>query len=159
MRPIHFTATTLLTLTPEQIANRIAAVESWTDFRGYGIVPGIRSARYEWSTDSMEGARVRVENLNGARHVAEIIRWDVPRSVVLRRSDFSPPLRRLAAYIQEEWTFEEHPGGTLVRRTFTLQPNGTLSRFALWIVSRFLREAVDRHLRHLSQVRPGHAPA
>jgi hypothetical protein len=160
MRPIQFTATAILTLSPEQIADRIAAVETWSDFRGYGIVPGIRSARYEWSTDSLEGARIRVENLNGSVHLEEILRWDVPRSIVMRIFDLPPPLLRgLAEEFLEEWTFEEREDGTSVRRTFTLFPRGTASRAVLWIVSLFLREAVTRHLRQLGSVRPRRVPA
>jgi len=158
MRPIQFTATALLPLAPEQIAHRIAAVESWREFRGFGIVPGIRSARYEWSTDAMEGSRIRVEHDDGSGHVEEIVRWDVPRSIVTRMSHFSLPLRRLAEFWQQEWTFEERAGGTLVRRTFTLYPRTTLSRWALWVLSRFLREAVARHLRQFRQGLPAHAP-
>lgn len=158
MRPIEFSLTALLPLSPEEIASRIADVEQWSEFDGYGIVPGIRSARYERRTDAMEGSRVRVENRDGSRHVEEIVHWELPHRIVMRLAEFSPPLRWLAEQFQEEWRFEGRAEGTWVRRTFTLHPRGGASWGVLWIISHFLRRAILRHLRELGSGRGGHLP-
>ena len=44
MKPITFACHETLPLAPEEIAEQILDVANWPDFRGYGPIPGIKSA-------------------------------------------------------------------------------------------------------------------
>ena len=43
MRPIRFSCTDTLALLPAEIAGQILDLANWTDFTGYGVLPGIKS--------------------------------------------------------------------------------------------------------------------
>jgi hypothetical protein len=64
-----------LALTPEEIAGRILDVSNWHSFRGYGPVPGVKSAVFESRAPGVVGSRVRVTNTDGSGHVEEIVEW------------------------------------------------------------------------------------
>ena len=59
MKPIAFTCTETLPLTPEDIAEQILDVTKWPAFRGYGPIPGIKSAEFETRTRLVVGSRIQ----------------------------------------------------------------------------------------------------
>jgi hypothetical protein len=149
MKPIQFRCSTTLPLPPEEIAGQILDLAKWPDFTGYGPLPGIRSAAFEVRTPEVVGTRIQVENRDGSKHVEEIVVWDLPRTVQLRMSDFSAPVSRLATHFDETWQFTPRGAATHVIREFSLHPKCRRSKVMLWIVSKFLRRAVDRHFRRM----------
>jgi hypothetical protein len=94
MKPITFTCHETLPLAPEEIAEQILDVAKWRDFRGYGPIPGIKSAEFETRTPNVVGSRIRVTNLDGSTHVEEIVEWQSDRRLQLQMGNFSKPLSR-----------------------------------------------------------------
>lgn len=149
MRPITFSCTDTLALSPAEIAGRILDLANWSDFTGYSVLPGIRAAEFEVRTSGVVGSRIRVTNTDGSRHVEEIVEWQPDCSLRLLMNEFSAPLSRLATKFVESWTFERAGTATRVTRSFELHPKSAAARPALWLISLLLRRAVARHLRQM----------
>jgi hypothetical protein len=149
MKPIQFDCTATLRGAPAEIAKQILDLARWPDFTGFGPLPGIRSASFEVRTPGVVGTRIQVVNRDGSKHVEEIVVWDPSHAVQLRMSDFSMPVARLATHFDETWRFTPQGAMTHVVREFSLHPKCGRSKFMLWIVSKFLRRAVDRHFRRM----------
>jgi len=148
-RPIRFSCCEVLPVSPAQVCQQIARVESWCEFRGYGPLPGIESAQYERRTPGMKGSRIRVRNRDGSEHVEEITEWNPRECVVLQLQEFSSPLSTFSDRFVEEWELRPGPDGTQVRRTFSLYPLSRVARVPLWVISLLLRRAVAEHLRQM----------
>jgi hypothetical protein len=110
--PITFTCKATLALAPEDIAWQILDLAKWPDFHGYGPIPGIKAAAFDLQTPGVVGTRIRVTNLDGSRHVEEIIEWQPEHRLRLEMKEFVPPLSRLATRFEETWQF-----GLKVERT------------------------------------------
>ena len=150
IQPITFCRDTTLTQSPEAICARLLELERWPEFRGYGPLPGVAVARFEKRTPEVLGSVIEVRNTDGSRHREEIVHWEPSRRVVLRLSDFSAPLSRLASHFDETWQFALIGEATHVVRCFDLFPKSRWTRFPLWILSLLLRQALDRHLRQMT---------
>jgi hypothetical protein len=149
MRPITFSCTETLPLAPEDVARQILELSNWTDFKGYGVLPGIRAAAFEVRTPGVVGTRIRVTSTDGSSHVEEVAEWEPATRLRLDMKEFSPPLSRLATGFEETWVFERLGGGTKVVRSFQLHPKSYFARPALWLISLLLRRAIARHLRQM----------
>lgn len=149
MKPIPFTCTETLPQTPEEIANQILDVTKWLDFKGYGPLPGIKTAEFEVRTPEISGSRIRVANTDGSTHVEEIVEWQLPRRLQLHMKEFSAPLSLLATRIEEIWEFEQAGNETKANRSFRMQPKNALTWPILWLISILLKKAITRHLKQL----------
>jgi hypothetical protein len=149
MKPITFACEDTLPLAPEDIARQILELTKWPDFHGYGPIPGIKTAVFDFETPVVVGTRICVTNLDGSNHVEEIVEWQPDRRVRLEFKEFSPPLSRLATTFEEIWDFERREGQTKVRRSFRLHAKSRLARFLLWMISFLLKRAIARHLREM----------
>lgn len=152
MTAISFTCKATLSLAPTEITEQILDISNWTDFKGYGPLPGIKSAEFEVKTPEIVGSRIRVHNTDGSTHVEEITEWFPERRVALRMHDFSVPLSWLATGIDETWEFQRDGETTNVVRSFQLHARSVLACPLLWLISKLLKRAIDRHL---SQMRGG----
>lgn len=146
MKPITFACHETLPLAPEEIAEQILDVTKWPDFRGYGPIPGIKSAEFETRTPDVVGSRIRVTNLDGSTHVEEIAEWQPDRRLQLQMGNFSKPLSRLATAFVETWEFERVGNETTVARSFELIAKSMLTKPVLWLISFLLKRAIARHL-------------
>lgn len=146
MRPITFACSQLISRPAVEISAAIADVARWSEFKGYGPLPGIARAEFARRTDDMVGSQVRVCNTDGSEHVEEITAWAPGRRVTMKLHGFTPPLRRLATHFIEEWDFIVQDDGTLVTRKFQMFPTQPLARPVLWLISLLFRQAVSRHL-------------
>lgn len=149
MRPITFSCTDTLALSPAEIAGRILDLAHWTEFTGYAVLPGIKGAEFEVRTPGVVGSRIRVTNTDGSSHVEEVVEWQPEHSLRLRMSEFSAPLSRLATEFVESWAFKRAGTATRVTRSFELHPKSAVARPALWLISLLLRRAIVRHLRQM----------
>lgn len=149
MKPITFSCTETVPLSPEDIARQILDLAKWTDFKGYGVLPGIKEAAFEVRTPAVVGTRIKATNTDGSSHVEEIVEWEPERRLRLDMKDFSPPLSRLSTGFVETWTFERLGNGTRVTRSFKMHPKSLLARPVLWLISFLLKRAVARHLRQM----------
>jgi hypothetical protein len=149
MKPITFACETTLAFVPEDIARQILDVTKWPDFYGYGPIPGIKAAEFDVQTPGVIGTRIRVTNLDGSRHIEEIVEWQPDRRIRLEMKEFSAPLSRLATGFEETWEFERVEGGTKVTRSFRLHAKSVLARLPVRVIAFFLKRAIARHLRQM----------
>jgi hypothetical protein len=149
VRPLTFTCTETLPLAPEDIARQMLDLAKWTEFTGYGPLPGIKAAVFETRTPGVVGTRIKVTNTDGSSHVEEVVEWEPDRRLRLDMKDFSPPLSRLATGFVETWEFERLGDGTRVTRSFEMHAKSALARPVLWLISFPLKRAVARHLRQM----------
>ncbi len=155
MKPITFACEETLGTPPERIAEQILDLTKWPDFRGYGVLPGIKAAEFEARMPEVVGSRIRVTNTDGSSHVEEVVDWEPERRLRLRMGEFSPPLSRLATGLDETWEFTLNGRHTRVVRSFELHPRSGATRPLLWLISRLLRKAIDRHLRQMRDAAVG----
>ena len=148
MKSITFSCIETLPLAPEDVARQILDLANWTNFTGYGVLPGIRAA-FEVRTPGVVGTRIKVTNTDGSNHVEEVVEWEPDRRLRLDMKEFSPPLSRWAAGSEEVWEFERFGDGTRVVRSFTLLPKSFFARPVLWLISLLLKRAIARHLSHM----------
>jgi hypothetical protein len=159
MKPITFSCEGTLDIPPADIARQILDLAKWPAFNGFGIIPGIRGAEFEVQTPAIVGSKIRVTNTDGSGHVEEIVEWQPGSRVTLHMKDFSTPLARLATAFEEIWDFETVGNSTRVIRSFKLHAQSVLTRPLLWLISLFLKRAIDRHLRQMRQdASPGENP-
>ena len=149
MKPIRFACEETLYVSPQEIAERILNLDNWSDFRGFGVLPGIKVAKFELRTPQVVGSRFKVINTDGSTHIEEIVEWQPDRRLTLHMKEFSPPLSRLATEFEETWEFERKENATKVIRSFELHAKSALSWPLLWMISILLKKAIARHLRQL----------
>jgi hypothetical protein len=149
MKPISFSCEETLSLTPEDIARQILDLTKWPDFHGYGPIPGIKVAEFEVRTPGIVGSRILVTNLDGSKHVEEIVEWQPDQRLRFHMKEFSPPLSRLATSVEETWEFERFDNETKVTRSFQMHGKSVLLRPLLRIISFLLKRAIARHLREM----------
>ena len=159
MKPITFSCTETLPFAPKDIAGQILDLVNWTDFKGYGPLPGIKAAEFENRTPSVVGTRIRVTNTDGSTHIEEVADWHPDRRLRLDMKEFSPPLSRLATGFVETWEFERVGDGTRVLRSFEMHAKSAFTRPILWMISFLLKRAIARHLRQMQvSYRPSGSP-
>ena len=56
-----------------EICQDILDTERWSEFKGYSILPGIKSAYFEVKMPEIIGSRIKVQNNDGSSHIEEII--------------------------------------------------------------------------------------
>jgi len=149
VQPIKFACEETLKLSADEVVQRILDLANWTDFQGYGVLPGIQRAEFEVRTPEIVGTRIRVTNSDGSSHVEEIVEWQSDRRLTLHMQEFSPPLSRLATRFDETWLFEPWHQETKVTRAFQLHARSALTWPLLWAISFLLKKAIARHLRQM----------
>ena len=147
MKPVEVKIAGHIRKSSAEICQEILDTERWSEFKGYSILPGIKSARFEVKTQELIGSRIRVQNDDGSSHVEEIIEWDVANRIALRFQEFDSPLRRLATHFIETWEFRKSSAGTDATRTVRMYPRGVLAWMMLIPISRMMKKAFEAHLR------------
>ena len=146
MKPIMFACKRLIPKSSAVIFAEVADTTRWSEFNGYGILPGIESASYAVRTEDMVGSRIQVLNRDGSSHVEEITAWIPAREIAMTLQDFTPPLNLVATHFTEDWHFQVEDEGTRVTRTFQMFPRFVIARPAIWLISLLFRRAIARHL-------------
>jgi hypothetical protein len=149
VRPVIFQCSRIIFRPATEISAEIANTDRWSEFKGYGILPGIESAEYESRTASMIGSRIRVRNTDGSRHVEEISKWVAGKEVSITLKEFTRPLSYVATHFVEEWRFESNETATHVIRRFQMFASGRATRPIVWLISLLFRRAIVRHLAQL----------
>jgi len=149
MKTIAFRCAETLPLAPEDIARQILDLDKWLDFRGYGPIPGIKTAMFDVHTPDVVGTRIHVTNLDGSSHVEEIVEWRPDQRIRLEFKELSPPLCRLTTGFEEIWEFKRVHGGTIAVRSFRMHAKSVLAWLPLRVIAYFLKKAIARHLREL----------
>ena len=149
MKPVTFACHETFSQTPDEISRQILDVSKWTEFRGYGPLPGIKSATFEIQTPNVVGSRIRVINQDKSTHVEEVMEWQPTQRLRLRMEEFSLPLSRLATQFLETWEFQRHGDRTKVVRSFEMHAKSFIARPILWLIAFLLKGAIARHLREM----------
>lgn len=144
-----FSCSEVLEISPDEIVRQILDLDNWSDFKGYGPLPGVKVAEYEVRAPEVIGSRFKVTNTDGSSHVEEIVEWQPDRRLTLRMQAFSPPVSRLATHFDETWEFERHGSETKVIRSLYMYARSALTRPLLWMISLLLKKAIARHLRQM----------
>jgi hypothetical protein len=147
MKPVEISVAGHVRKSAEEMCLEILDTERWPEFKGYSILPGIKSAHFEVKTSEVIGSRIKVRNADGSTHVEEIIEWDVANRIALRFQEFDSPLRRLATHFIETWEFRKSATGTDATRFMRMYPKGLFARLILIPISGLMRKAFEAQLR------------
>ena len=147
MKPIEIKIVGLIRKPSPEICQEILDTERWSEFKGYSILPGIKSAQFEVKTPQIIGSRIKVQNNDGSSHIEEIIDWDVSNGIALRFQEFDSPLRNLATHFIETWKFRASSDGTEASRIMTMYPKGVLGWLMLIPISRLMKKAFEENFR------------
>lgn len=151
MAVIEQTITATLPIPAAEICRGLLQTERWSEFTGYLVIPGIKSAAFELKTPEVLGSRIKVYNLDGSTHVEEIIEWDLGRKVALKFGEFGRPLSMLAEGFVEEWRFQPTDTGSVVTRSIRMTPTGLFGWLLLWPISLMMKQAFARQLAGLAR--------
>ena len=146
MKPIEFQCQIVMRKSAIDICNEILNVESWSDFNGYGFLPGIEKAEYRKQTDNVLGSVIQVYNSDGSKHIEEIIKWKNGGTISMKMHEFSSPVNKIATHFIENWTFTKEKNKTLLIRQFILYPKTIFTKPFLWLISKILKKAIQQHL-------------
>ncbi|GAB5496125.1 MAG: hypothetical protein Phyf2KO_12050 [Phycisphaerales bacterium] len=146
---LRYTITARFRETPEVVADTILDLAQWSSFRGWGPLPGIRSAEFLEHMPDVVGTRIGVTNTDGSRHVEEIVEWDVGHRLHIRLCEFPKPLSLLADRFDEYWIFGDTADGSLADRVIEIVPRHLLGRMVLPIIGWMLMKAIRRHITDL----------
>lgn len=150
MKPISFICTRFIPKPAAEICSEILDTNRWEEFKGYGMLPGIKNATFEIKTNNIIGSRIKVTNTDGSTHTEEIYKWIPGKEIGMKIFQFSAPLNKISSHFTEEWNFETVDTGTFTSRTFHLFPQNNLSYIALWFISFFFKRAISKHLDEMS---------
>jgi hypothetical protein len=147
MKPIEVKIVGLIQKSSAEICAEMLDTERWSEFKGYSILPGIKSAQFEIKTPGLVGSRINVQNDDGSSHVEEIIEWDAANRIALRFQEFHSPLQNLATHFIETWEFRQSPDGTEASRIMTLYPKGLFGWLMLFPISKLMKKAFEKNYR------------
>ncbi len=153
MKPINISITGVTAQSSQELCAEFLDIERWSDFKGYSILPGIKSASFEVKTPGLLGSRIRVQNSDGSGHVEEIIAWDVENKIELKFQEFQPPLQKIATHFIETWDFRKASVGTHVTRSMRMYPKGLIGWFALLPISFLMKKAFEKNLNQTSNAK------
>ena len=151
MKPITFSCEATFDATPDEIAVQILDLERWPEFKGYGVIPGIKQAEFEIGTPEIVGTRIHVTNTDGSSYINEIVEWDPETRVTLEMKEFTGAISGIAARFEDRWEFESESESTRVIRTFRLYPKSLFTRPALSLISGLLKKAICQHLEQIRE--------
>jgi hypothetical protein len=147
---ITFAITTNSSVSPAEICEGIFDVEKWTGFTGYGPLPGIRKVTKSSRQGAHVGTVFNVENTDGSKHTETVQAFDSGKRLVMKMDGFSSPLSRMTTHFIERWDFAGGDPNCHITRTFELYPKSTFATIPLWLISRLLKKAVERHTRQIT---------
>jgi hypothetical protein len=147
MKPVEIKIVGHIRKSSPEICKEILDTERWSEFKGYSILPGIKSAQLEVKTPEIIGSRIKVQNNDGSSHIEEIIEWDVANKIALKFQEFSSPLQNLATHFIETWEFSKSSNGTEVSRIMVMYPKGLLGWLMLIPISKLMKKAFEENLR------------
>jgi hypothetical protein len=147
MNPIEFEVEKTIKSSAKEICEKVLDVTEWSNFNGYGLLPGIEKAEFEKQTDKMIGSRIRVKNSDGSEHIEEILEWELGEKIVMKIHGFPTTLSFMATHFIEEWNFEKlGKDEMLVTRKFHLFPVSFLTRHFLKQTAILFETAIAEHL-------------
>ena len=146
---ISFTVEVKYFQEPQYIFDSFLQIEKWNDFKGFGIIPGIKTANFIIKTDSIKGTIIWVKNSDGSSHKEEILAFEKDTYLKIKMYDFSKPLSYFASFFIEEWALKKIEDGCKVERSMTLHSKGMISKFILKVISRSLKKAIQVHTEYV----------
>lgn len=145
-KPFRFSVNAQVELSPAEVMDQILEVSRWSDFPGYGFIPGIDKAQFQVWCDEIVDSRILVENTDGSRHVEEVVDYVSEQRICFEMKEFDSVVAHLVDHIEETWTLEADSKKTSLTRTFALHSAHWVARPLVWVVSQMLKRAVLRHM-------------
>ncbi len=142
---ITFTVEVTYHQEPCYIFDSFMQIEKWSDFKGFGIIPGIKNANYIVKSESIIGSLIQVENSDGSSHKEEIIDYKKDSYLKIKMFDFSKPLSFFSPFFIEEWALRKMEYGFKFERSMTLYSKGFFSDLILKLISISLKSAIQKH--------------
>lgn len=136
---------------PRFIFDFFIQIEKWNDFKGLGIIPGIKNANFIIKSESIQGSIIQVENTDGSSHKEELLAFEKDKYIKIKMYDFSKPLSYFANFFIEEWVLKKIEDGYKIERSMTLYSKGIFSNFILKVVSQSLKKAILKHTEYVLQ--------
>ncbi len=136
---------------PKYIFDSFLQVEKWNDFKGYGMIPGIKNAKFITKTDSIKGSLIQVQNTDGSSHKEEFLEFEENKYLKIKMYDFSRPLSIFAEYFIEEWVLRKESDHYKIERSMNLYGKGFLSKLLLSIIAKSLKNAIQKHTEYVVQ--------
>jgi hypothetical protein len=146
MKPVEIKIVGHVQKSSPEICKEILDTERWSEFKGYSILPGIKSAYFEVKTPEIIGSRIKVQNNDGSSHIEEIIEWDVANRIALRFQEFNSPLQNVATHFIETWEFRQSSNGIEASRIMTMYPKGVFGWLMLIPISKLMKKAFEKNL-------------
>lgn len=143
MKPIEISIRGYTKRSPQEICTEFLDTERWSDFKGYLMLPGIKSASFESKTPSIVGSRIKVQNTDGSSHVEEIIEWNVENKMALKFQEFDSPLKNFASHFIETWELVPTNNGTEITRSIAMYPKGGVGWLMLLPISQLMKKAFE----------------
>jgi hypothetical protein len=134
---------------PRYIFDSFMQIEKWNDFKGFGIIPGIKTANFIVKSESIKGSIIRVENTDGSSHKEEILAFEIDKYLKIKLYDFTKPLSYFSTHFLEEWALKKMEDGYKIERSMTLFSKGKISRFILKVISLILKRAIQKHTEYV----------
>jgi hypothetical protein len=147
---ITFTVGADSSISPEQICKEIFDVDRWSDFKGYGFLPGIAKVTMKSPANSIVGTEFYVENTDGSKHKETVQSFNPGKCLIMKMSYFTFPVKNIATHFIERWDFANTNSGYRINRTFELYPKNAFASLPLWLISRLLKQAVARHTHQIA---------
>ncbi len=130
-----------------EICAALLETERWSEFTGYFILPGVKSADFEVKTPEIVGSRIKVQNTDGSTHLEEIIEWEPNRQVAMKFQNFEGPVKNLATHFVETWSFEPAKEGVTATRKMAFFPKNWLGWLVLIPISQLMKKAFEKELK------------
>ena len=134
---------------PQYIFDSFMQIEKWNDFKGFGIIPGIKTANFIVKSESIKGSIIQVENSDGSSHKEEILEFEKDTYLKIKMYDFSKPLSYFATFFIEEWVLKKMDDHYKLVRSMTLHSKGMISNFILKVISNNLKYAIQKHTEYV----------
>ena len=148
MKPVEVKIVGHIQKSSQEICEEILDTERWSEFKGYSILPGIKSAQFEVKTPEVVGSRIKVQNNDGSSHIEEIIEWDVANRIQLKFQEFNSPLKNLATHFIETWEFRKSPTSrTEASRIMSMYPKGIFGWLMLMPISKLMKKEFEENFR------------
>jgi hypothetical protein len=151
MKPIEFHITRRTLKSSRDLCAEFLNTARWSEFSGYGILPGIANAQFELLTKDIVGSRIQVKNRDGSTHVEVITAWDVDQKIAVRFQEFRSPLESLATHFIESWEFRSMGAETEVTRRMTMYPRGWSGWLMLLPISILMKKAFEKNANQLNE--------
>lgn len=143
---IEFKITGNFKMQADEFINEIFVAENWSEFKGYGILPGVKHVEIRDYSKSKVGTKFNVTNTDNSRHIETVVEYIPNKLLVLKFSDFTKPLSNYVSHFIETYKFDRVKNKTHLERTFQMYPLNVSGKIMLYMIKYFMKKAIRKHM-------------